>query len=300
MCFDEQTKDGISVTFLGGDTRQIYAAQSLAKRGFAISLKGFGEKDTFTKWGKYIILPIPGLDKDGCIKPYHGQQMINQEWLQSLPAGSVLLSGRFTAQCLRDCRNLGISTISYLDDDAYQRANAIPTAEGAVCLSMTELSVTIDGLKALVLGYGRCGEALALRLKALGADVLVADCRLTARESAEKVGLAAIDLTEIGNYIDKVKCLYNTIPALVLTKELIDQMEAESLIIDLASAPGGVDFEAAEKAGIKGILAGNLPGRYFPESAGLLLAEHLWHIISAHHFLSVQDKIGGKNDEFGR
>jgi dipicolinate synthase subunit A len=38
-------------------------------------------------------------------------------------------------------------------------------------------------------------------------------------------------------------------------------------IIDIASAPGGVDFSAAQKMGISAFLCSGLPGKYAPASS---------------------------------
>ncbi|HAH95888.1 MAG TPA: dipicolinic acid synthetase subunit A, partial [Firmicutes bacterium] len=47
------------------------------------------------------------------------------------------------------------------------------------------------------------------------------------------------------------------------------------LIIDISSAPGGVDFLAAGRLGRKALLAPGLPGKVAPETAGNILASAL-------------------------
>ena len=42
---------------------------------------------------------------------------------------------------------------------------------------------------------------------------------------------------------------------MVLDKKRLEKVKKDCIIIDLASKPGGVDFEVAEKNGIKAILA---------------------------------------------
>ena len=46
-------------------------------------------------------------------------------------------------------------------------------------------------------------------------------------------------------------------------------------IIDIASAPGGVDYEAAGALGIAAKLCLGLPGKYAPKTAGEILAEEI-------------------------
>ena len=53
----------------------------------------------------------------------------------------------------------------------------------------------------------------------------------------------------------------------------------QTLIIDLASKPGGTDFRYAEKRGIKALLAPSLPGIVAPKTAGTYLANVLSQLL---------------------
>ena len=57
-------------------------------------------------------------------------------------------------------------------------------------------------------------------------------------------------------------------------------MDKNTLIIDLASSPGGVDVSAAKKLNSRVLWASSLPGKYAPESAGELIADCIGDIIS--------------------
>ena len=46
--------------------------------------------------------------------------------------------------------------------------------------------------------------------------------------------------------------IFNTVPALVLDRSHLRHLSPETVIIDIASSPGGTDFEAAQQQGIKG------------------------------------------------
>ena len=56
-------------------------------------------------------------------------------------------------------------------------------------------------------------------------------------------------------------------------------MPTHTLIIDLASKPGGTDFRYAEKRGIKALLAPSLPGIVAPKTAGNILANVLSQLL---------------------
>ena len=56
-------------------------------------------------------------------------------------------------------------------------------------------------------------------------------------------------------------------------------MPVHTLVIDLASKPGGTDFRFAEKRGIKALLAPSLPGIVAPKTAGKILGNALSELI---------------------
>ena len=54
----------------------------------------------------------------------------------------------------------------------------------------------------------------------------------------------------------------------------------DTLIIDLASKPGGVDMDAARDLGVKVIWALGLPGKVAPVTAGNIIKETICNIFS--------------------
>ena len=78
------------------------------------------------------------------------------------------------------------------------------------------------------------------------------------------------DLHEIVNQID---IIFNTVPAMILDRDILKYANPSIVIIDLATQPGGTDFEAANAFGLKAILAPGLPGKVAPVTAGNILAD---------------------------
>lgn len=107
----------------------------------------------------------------------------------------------------------------------------------------------------------------------MGAETTVAARRPSQLALAKTWGLATCSLYELEEKISSFELIYNTIPALVLTRELLKNTREDVLIIDLASSPGGVDFTAAKELGREAILALGLPGKVAPVTAGKILAE---------------------------
>ena len=158
--------------------------------------------------------------------------------------------------------------------------NAVPTAEGAVNLAMNERASTLWESRCLVTGFGRCAKALALLLKGFGARVTVAARKQGDLAFARTLGLQTIPLRQLQEVLPQQEIVFNTIPAPVLTRPLLEQLQPECLIIDLASRPGGVDFEAAGELGLKTIWALSLPGKVAPITAGGIIRDTVLHMMA--------------------
>ena len=157
--------------------------------------------------------------------------------------------------------------------------NAIPTAEGCIGILLERRSRTLWGAAVLVLGFGPVGRALAVRLAALGARVTVAARRPVQRAMAEELGLRAVSLTDLAAAAAAFDTVVNTIPAPVLTTQVLAALPKGSLIVDLASKPGGTDFAAARRLGHTALHALSLPTVWAPETAGEALARTVQTIL---------------------
>ena len=69
------------------------------------------------------------------------------------------------------------------------------------------------------------------------------------------------------------RAIFNTVPTRVMTKEILESVPKNCILIDLASAPGGIDLAAAQELGLRTVWGTALPGKCTPESAGWILAQ---------------------------
>lgn len=140
-------------------------------------------------------------------------------------------------------------------------------------MAIEHTDYTIHSSRVIVVGFGRVGSTVANKFSALGAKVSV--CARSIKDLARitEMGLTAIPLDELAYHTEDCDLLINTIPAFVIKKESIQQLPSHALIYDLASKPGGTDFDYAEKRGIKAILARSLPGIVAPKTSGKILAD---------------------------
>ena len=73
--------------------------------------------------------------------------------------------------------------------------------------------------------------------------------------------------------------IFNTVPSVIFTIEILKLLPKNTYIIDLASIPGGMDFESAKELKIKSYQALGLPGKIFPKNAGEIVKKVIYEII---------------------
>ena len=194
-------------------------------------------------------------------------------------AKSVLFS--YSVKLVKD-RKLGelkgAKLFDYAARDDFAVLNAVPTAEGALECAMSAYEGTIAGSRALVVGFGRIGKVLARLLKAVGADVTVSARNTTDAAYIRALGYRFVNTEELRE-IRGYDLVFNTVPARIFNEELLKNTDRHTLLTDLASLPGGVDFEAASALRIDAQRALSLPGKCAPESAGIILGQTVHSIL---------------------
>lgn len=269
---------------VGGDSRQIAVAVAFIDLFKEVKLYGHPQVDIpdgvvpGLNWDELreasvILLPVSGMNDQGLIRSYRIDQPIDFGGLiPDLTPGTLIVTGVFTPKWLQIANELGLKVLQYAEDDELAILNSIPTAEGAVQLAMEELPVTIHGSRVIVIGLGRVGLTTARIFKSLNAHVIVSARKPGSLARAREMGCKGVPIKDLANCISKADIIINTVPALILDETLLVKVKPESVIIDLASPPGGTDFKAAEKLNLKAILAPGLPGKVAPKTAGKILA----------------------------
>lgn len=250
----ENTKKVFAV--IGDDARQLAAADYLRAQGF----EALGAEDVYK--ADYVLLPMPmSADRAGFAR-----------LLRAAKPGALAFGGKVSAQAkaAADAAHIGLE--DYLEREELAQLNAIPTAEGCIALILQNRRRTIWRSPVLVLGYGRCAQSVARRLAALDAQVTVAARKhgqqLPQRHGRKPMAHGHCLLAVLPGF----DVVVNTIPAPVLGERELAAMPGGSLVVDLASLPGGTDFEAARELGVNAIHALSLPARCAPVTAGEFVA----------------------------
>ena len=279
-------KDKIRILVAGGDMRQIYCAGKLSTvydtyvMGFSadsIPEKTNLKQAVTDKNGFYdfVVLPVPPLDENGNITAPFSDKKINPEEIRELlkPDG-VIFAGKYNKK-LSDIF-LNHEIIDYMECEDLSLKNAVPTAEGAVEIALNELPVTLNGLKVLIVGMGRIGTSLAEILKGFGSDITVAVHNAKGTAKARITGIKSVCTDKMDT---DYQLVFNTVPEMIFDTELLKRFSDDTLFIDLASKPGGIDFKSAAMLGKKVIWALGIPGKTAPVTSGEFIAETVAGII---------------------
>ncbi|MEW6106328.1 MAG: dipicolinate synthase subunit DpsA [Bacillota bacterium] len=284
---------GLVIAVLGGDWREIEVIKRFLAEGARVKVVGYpdlpelagAERETSVfealRGVDAVVVGMGGLDVGGKVRTLDPDVTIalSEEVLEVIPPRAPLFVGAARPRLKEFAARHGVTLVEVTEDDEVAIRNSIPTAEGAVQIAMEELPVTIHSCRAVVVGFGRVGITLARVLLALGARTTVAARNLAQLARAGEMGASTVHLSSLAQATSDADVVFNTVPAIVLTEEVLKGMKPGALIIDLASQPGGTDFQAAARYGIRTVHALGLPGKVAPRTAGAILAEALPQMI---------------------
>ncbi|PRX33600.1 dipicolinate synthase subunit A [Orenia metallireducens] len=281
------------IALLGGDDREIELISILLDQEAALQI--IGQPPGIDSESIEVVASLEEIDDDviAVIAPMTGtdeklqvkktftnkEVILTEEFFSSLKAGTKFFIG-FAKPEIKDWTHkhgIELTELAALDEVAI--LNAIPTAEGAIEIAMGEMPITLHSNNSFVLGLGRVGFSLARMLKGMGSKVYGVARKHKDFARALDMGFEQVAFKDLEQEISKADFIFNTVPVLILDEELLQHVKKDAIIIDLASYPGGTDFEAAKRLGLKAELALGLPGKVAPKSAGQILGKVIPRII---------------------
>lgn len=274
-------KNNINFMIIGGDSRFSYIRTILENKGYTAKriYPGDYRADDFQTTDVFI-LPVPVTrDNININTPLAGEYFYIGDFLRLLPESCIVAGGLFSDDLSEKLTNKNIRVFDYYKDEKLTEENAIPTAEGVLGILINAVPSTINGLPCAVTGYGKCAKAIIKTLRCLGADVTVFARNPNDIKDAVNRGLKAFSFNEMSREANSFDAVINTVPARVICKEIINNLRKDCVLIEIASAPFGIDFDAAKERGINTIKAGSLPGRICPKTAGEIICNSVLSFI---------------------
>ncbi len=269
------------IGIIGGDLRIIRLGEILSKEGYLIYTYGLDKYNFMNKnvlkcnkieevcnKCDYILSGVP-FSKDGIYvnAPFDNKQ-IQVDDLLKIVMNKTLIVGGIKREIKEKAIKYNVKIIDLLEYEELTILNIIPTVEGAIQIAMEQTEFTINNSKCLVLGFGRIGKLLTKNLKNLGAEVYCMARKESDIAWIKTLGYTSIHIDELEKKLEnKYDIIFNTVPKLILDSKKLELINKETLIIELASMPGGIDFVKAKEYGIKTIKALGLPGKVAPLTA---------------------------------
>ena len=279
-----------TISVIGGDLRQLTLARLLKKEGYSVFLYGFEEHQDAPECAEslekamqsdIIILPVPvSFDGININMPFGKAEISLDCIIEEINPSSLVLGGQIKPELAKALSVRGIAFRDYLLRDELSIRNAVPTAEGAIEIAISETPITLHGSKILVTGYGKVGKILARMLSGMGALTYVEARKYADLALIEGHGYIPVALCEFPLCVGEFDIIFNTVPSLLFTRDVLKKVKKDALIIDLASRPGGVDFSAAKELGLRVIWALSLPGKIAPVTSGAIIKDTVMNIIN--------------------
>lgn len=276
------------IAVLGGDERYVYMVEHLASNNAHILAVGFEDvpfknssiqrctiREINFQTLDAVMLPVHGMDKTFAVDQYFpkGKLIVPQEMFTELPKDCLVFSGTATNHLRTLCKKNDLELCALYELEQIAILNALPTAEATLQIAMEQTKRTIKEQTVLISGFGRIAQATSRLFQAVGANVYIVARQQTALATANIQGFKTITFEDLAKVLPNINICINTVPHLIFTEERIGQMDHEAVIIDVASKPGGVDFDAAKKHQMKAIHALGLPGKTAPVTAGEIIAK---------------------------
>ena len=279
---------------IGGDLRIIKLAVMLAKEQNEIYAYGLDKSeelknnprikhcDTIKKAiqeVEIVIGPIPFSSNGKTINmPFNDKEITIREMMHVINA-KVLIAGGILPEVYEMANDEYIEIIDIMKREELAVLNTIATAEGTIQIAIENTNKIIHGSEVLILGFGRIGKVLARKLAGLSAKVTCAARKDEDLAWIQAYGHKATNINTIDENLRQYDIIINTVPHIILNEERLKYVKKESLLIDLASNPGGIDKKAVKDNQLKFVWALSLPGKVAPTTSAEFIKDTIYNII---------------------
>ncbi len=269
----------LKISVVGGDEREQEIARLAALTGAEVRAFGFpwpadgidgvtlvDSVEAAFRGANVVLMPIPLPQDDGTI--FSTEKIVPREDLLSLMSSNWhIITGKSDAGMREAAESLEIEIHEYEQDQSLILLRGPAIVEAALKIVIENTRITIHKASIGVVGQGNIGSLLTRALIALGGRVTVAARNPAQRAAAYAAGAETVTIDRLAKAAGGFDMVLSTVPAPVVTAEVIDQLPSDALVMDLAAPPGGVDLEYAKTTGRPAIWARAL-GRRAPITVG--------------------------------
>ena len=272
----------MNIAFIGGDFRMDHACNYLIKKGYHAELLNYDAYPDATvreylklaNSADVIVLPAPvSADNIHINKTSRSSGGITiNELFRNTKDNIIVFHGR-----LNDIdKKSTVKYIDYLNDEAYLTDSAYLTAEGTVGQLLSNYKRALYKRKVLLVGWGRIAKFLYTQLSYYTDKISVVLRNEKIISELACNNIVAKNFESLAELAIESEIIINTVPAPVFVNTILEQLNKQTYIIDLASLPGGIDFAYAKKLGLETHHLLALPGKCAPASAGTALGKCIY------------------------
>lgn len=279
---------------LGGDLRNVKLAKMLADDGNKVYSFGLDRSDEILDDGRIenctnlksaiekaqiIIAPVPFSSNGENINAPFSHDKIMIEDLIKQNKNKIFITGSIKDNIKKELDEKYLEVIDIMKRDDLAILNTIATAEGTIEVAIKNTDKILQGSKVLILGFGRVGKIVANKFGKLSAIVTCAARKVSDLAWIKAYGYNSLNINDMLYDLKDFDIIINTVPQTILKEKELKHVNSEALLIDLASAPGGIDGKAAVNMGLNFIWALALPGRIAPTSSAKFIKDTVYTIL---------------------
>lgn len=279
---------------LGGDLRNIKLAGMLADDGNRVYSFGQDRSDEILDDGRIekctslktamekaqvIIGPVPFSSNEDFINAPFAHDKIMIDDLMKTNKGKIFISGSIKDDLKKKLDERYMEVIDIMKRDDLAILNTIATAEGTIEVAIKNTDKILQGSRVLILGFGRVGKIVANKFSKMSAIVTCAARKVSDLAWIKAYGYNSLNINDMLYDLKEFDIIINTVPQTILREKELKHIDAEALLIDLASSPGGIDGKMATSMGLNFIWALALPGRIAPSSSAKFIKDTVYTIL---------------------
>lgn len=279
---------------LGGDLRNVKLAGMLADDGNRVYSFGQDRSDEILDDGRIekctslktamekaqvIIGPVPFSSNEDFINAAFAHDKIMIDDLMKTNKGKIFISGSIKDNLRKQLDEKYMEVIDIMKRDDLAILNTIATAEGTIEVAIKNTDKILQGSRVLILGFGRVGKIVANKFSKMSAIVTCAARKVSDLAWIKAYGYNSLNINDMLYDLKEFDIIINTVPQTILRERELKHIDAEALLIDLASSPGGIDGKMAKSMGLNFIWALALPGRIAPSSSAKFIKDTVYTII---------------------
>lgn len=266
----------IKIGMLGGDKREQEIARLAAATGAEVRAHGFpwpeggipgvrklDDSSAVLAGAQFALFPIPGISANGALFAPSAPAPImpTREMLAGMVQPAHIILGWADKNLKAHADALGIEIHEYEWDRSLMLQRTPAIIEGLLKIVIENTAITIHNANVCVVGQGTIGAVLARTLVLLGARTHVAARNPEQRSAAFVAGATPRRLEELPSLAPALDMVFSTVPSRVVGEDVLSRLPKSALLVDLAAPPGGIDFEAAARLGLKAIWGRGLGSR---------------------------------------